>query len=63
MEKRFTVKEETFYRKLILPEEDRDRLNKPPWSSGYRWFRSANVICLEHYRIVKVEDAHLDTAL
>jgi hypothetical protein len=35
---------------LIRPEEDRRRLHSDrPWQGGFRWFRSANVICLEHY--------------
>jgi hypothetical protein len=49
MEKRYTAKDETFYRKLILPEEERGDHAVVP-SAGYRWFRSANVVCLEHYR-------------
>jgi hypothetical protein len=32
---------------LVLPQEDREIL----WEGkGYRWFRSENVICLEHFR-------------
>jgi hypothetical protein len=50
MEKRFSTSEEGFYRRLVLPEEDRDRLNKPPWCGGYRWFKSENIVCIEHYR-------------
>jgi hypothetical protein len=40
-----------FAREVILPEEDR-RLLFPtiPWTGGYRWFRSPNVVCLEKYR-------------
>ena len=38
----------TFWRKLVLPQEDRMRLGIP-WHGGYRWFRSPNVVCLEHY--------------
>jgi hypothetical protein len=38
--------EYTFWRKLILPEEDR----KTPWEGkGYRWFRSPNVIPIEQW--------------
>lgn len=41
----------TFWRKLILPEEDRRRLLPDmTWNGGYRWFRSENVVCLEHFR-------------
>jgi hypothetical protein len=36
-----------FWRRLILPEEDRTL----GWDGrGYRWFRSENVVCLEHFR-------------
>jgi hypothetical protein len=37
-----------FYRKWTLPEEDKDELTPP--RRGFRWFKSKNVICLEHYR-------------
>jgi hypothetical protein len=43
--------DEAFLRSLIRPEEDRRRLHPElPWWSGYRWFRSANVIPMERYR-------------
>jgi hypothetical protein len=39
------------WRRLVLSEEDRLRLFpgtvRP---GGYRWFRSENVVCLEHFR-------------
>jgi hypothetical protein len=38
----------SFWQRLILPEEERRRLRN--WDGSYRWFRSANVICLERYR-------------
>ena len=44
-----------FARTIIPPEEDRARLPLPPWNGGYRWFRSANVICLEKARRLRVE--------
>ena len=43
MEKRFSAHEEAFYRKLILPEEDKDELTPP--RCGFRWFRAENVVC------------------
>jgi hypothetical protein len=47
MERIRTPKEEAFWQRLILPEEDRDY----PWEGfGYRWFRSSNILALEHYR-------------
>jgi hypothetical protein len=42
----------TFWQKLVMPEEDR-RLYPlaPAWNGvGYRWFRSPNVVDLQHYR-------------
>jgi hypothetical protein len=41
--------DEAFLRKLVLPQEDCMRLGVS-WTGGYRWFRSPNVVCLEHYR-------------
>ena len=39
--------EDAFWRKLILPQEDR----KTPWDGkGYRWFRSPNIIPIEQWR-------------
>jgi hypothetical protein len=39
--------EGAFWRKLILPQEDR----RTPWArKGYRWFRSPNVIPIEQWR-------------
>jgi hypothetical protein len=41
----------TFWQKLVLPEEDRRWCRSAqPWDGGYRWFRSANVVDLQHYR-------------
>jgi hypothetical protein len=50
IEKTFSLKTEAFYRKLILPQEDRKHLLGIEWKGGYRWFRSANVVPIEHYR-------------
>jgi hypothetical protein len=47
MQRTRTQEEEAFWQRLILPQEDRDW----PWDGiGYRWFRSPNVVALEHYR-------------
>jgi len=43
--------DDQFWRKLILPEEDRLRLYPDmPWKGGYRWFRSPNVVPIEQWR-------------
>jgi hypothetical protein len=41
--------DDQFWRRLILPEEDRRRLGVV-WTGSYRWFRSANVVDLWHCR-------------
>jgi hypothetical protein len=43
--------EEIFWRRLVLPEEDRRRLFPGvEWLGGYRWFRSPNVVPIEQIR-------------
>ena len=43
--------DETYWRKRILPEEDRRSRPIPPlWNGSYRWFRSSNIVDLWHYR-------------
>jgi hypothetical protein len=42
--------EHAFWRKLILPEEDRGRSRETSWDGiGYRWFRSPNIIPIEQW--------------
>jgi hypothetical protein len=41
--------EDVFWRKLVLPQEDRLQRGIP-WTGGYRWFRSPNVIPIEQCR-------------
>jgi hypothetical protein len=43
--------DEALWRKLLMPEEA--RRGHPlalPWSGGYRWFQSDNVVDLQDYR-------------
>jgi hypothetical protein len=42
-------KAETFWRRMILPEEER-QLYPPQWNGSYRWFRSPNIVDLWQYR-------------
>jgi hypothetical protein len=42
--------EERALRRYIMAEEDRAKLTSEKWTGGYRWFRSPNIVCLEHYR-------------
>jgi hypothetical protein len=45
-----TDEEAAFRRLLTFPEEDRHRYTTAPWTGGFRWFRSSNVLDLEVYR-------------
>jgi hypothetical protein len=50
--------DDAFMRSLIRPEEDRRRLYPGvAWEGGFRWFRSNNIVCLEHYRRSPTEPA------
>ena len=43
------MKLKSFWRKLVLCEEDRRQLIPwRPWVAGYRWFRSPNVVPIEY---------------
>jgi hypothetical protein len=49
IEKKYSEDDEAFWQKLVLPQEERVRLTE--WKGrGYRWFRSKNVVPIEHYR-------------
>jgi hypothetical protein len=50
MIRRYSAKDEAFFRAMMFPEEDRHRFTCKPWDGSFRWFRSDNVNCLEHYR-------------
>jgi len=54
--KRYNPEEEQFLRQFVIPEEDRHRFTTVPWTGEYRWFRSANIVPLEHYRRGRVEE-------
>jgi hypothetical protein len=56
MLKRYSEREEAFWRKVISPEEDHLRSGGER-NGGYRWFRSENVVCLEHYRVTETKSA------
>jgi hypothetical protein len=57
MKRRYSEKEEAFWRKMVLSGEDRMYLKGATWNGGYRWFRSENVVCLEHYRPAEINSA------
>jgi hypothetical protein len=49
MRPRYTEKEHSFWRSLVLPQEEPRRLTQ--WhGKGYRWFRSPNVVPIEQWR-------------
>lgn len=45
--------ERAWLRQFVIPEEDRYLFTSVKWSGEYRWFRAANIICLEKVRLVK----------
>ena len=47
--------DEAFLRRIIFPEEDRHLFTSTPWRGGYRWFRSENIVCIEHYRAAETK--------
>jgi hypothetical protein len=57
VKRRFSEKDEAFWQKMVLPEEDRRvSLANTAWKGvGYRWFKSENIVCLEHY--LRVDEA------
>jgi hypothetical protein len=42
-------------RQWAVPQEDRGKYTSSPWTGGYRWFRSPNVIPIEQWRKKKQE--------
>jgi hypothetical protein len=50
MKKRYSAEDERFFRDMMFPEEERSKYTSAKWDGSFRWFRSSNVICLEHYR-------------
>ncbi len=50
--KRYNQQDETFLQRIVFPEEDRHLFTTTPWRGEYRWFRSPNVVPIEHWRRV-----------
>jgi hypothetical protein len=48
VEKKLSERDEAFFRRKILPQEESERLTQ--WCGSFRWFRSPNVVAIEHYR-------------
>jgi hypothetical protein len=41
---------EDWLRQWAVPEEDRRKHTSLPWTGGFRWFRSLNIIPIERWR-------------
>jgi len=50
IERRYTPQDESFLRRIVFAEEDRHQFTTASWSGEYRWFRSTNVVPIEHWR-------------
>jgi len=42
--------QDSFWQRMILPEEEKDPWARAWWDGTYRWFKSPNVVRLEQYR-------------
>ena len=49
MVRRYSVEDEEFCN-LVLPQDDLPAGLLVKWDGSYRWFRSSNVVCIEHYK-------------
>jgi hypothetical protein len=43
------LEDEDWLRQWTVPEEDRRKHTSLPWTGGYRWFRSPNVVPIEQW--------------
>jgi hypothetical protein len=53
--RRYNPQDEEFLRSVVVPEEDRHRFTSTHWRGEYRWFRSSNIVPIEHWRRVERE--------
>jgi hypothetical protein len=54
--KRYSLQDEIFLRSVVFAEEDRHLFTTSPWHGGFRWFRAENVVPIEHWQQVEVEE-------
>jgi hypothetical protein len=54
--RRYNPQDEIFLPRVVFPEEDRHRFTTAPWRGEFRWFRAANVVPIEYWRRVEVEE-------
>ena len=52
----YDLKAEEFWRRLVVPEEDRHRFTTSSQRGGFRWFKSANVVPIEKWKKVEESD-------
>jgi hypothetical protein len=55
LKRRYNMKDEEFLRGVVFAEEDRHLFTTTPWHGGFRWFRSPNIVPIEHWQRVEVE--------
>jgi hypothetical protein len=48
--KRYTQQDESFLQRVVFAEEDRHLFTTASWGGEYRWFRSPNIVPIEHWR-------------
>jgi hypothetical protein len=53
--RRHSAEDEAFWQRIVFPEEDRRHFTRKPHDGAYRWFRSPNIIPIEHWQRVKLE--------
>ena len=58
IEKRFSERDEAFFRRMTLPQEEGERFTQ--WCGSFRWFKSYNVVALEHYRSSRPPELTID---
>ena len=54
IEKKLSERNEAFFRRMTLPQEEGERLTQ--WVGSFRWFRSPNVVAIEHYRLRPLDE-------
>lgn len=53
--RRYSAADDAFWQKITFPEEDRRHFTHKPHDGAYRWFRSTNVIPIEHWQRARPE--------
>jgi hypothetical protein len=48
--KRYSEEEAHLFQSMMSPQEDLPPGTWAKYGGAYRWFRSPNIVCIEHYR-------------